>query len=143
MSSGTWPLSVSVSPGLPLASAAFFFPPSINLVIYSIATAGMNATGPNGEPVGSASVGALFLAGILPALSRHTSCRQDAGAPSPDAAGQNERCASFRIHDDMPLTECHSCLAYCQKMATNWHPSSPSTNHLFAVMSRPIDDKFT
>src|SRR6195256_5050842 len=44
------------------------FPPSINLVIYSIATAGMSVTGPHGEPVGSASVGALFLAGILPGL---------------------------------------------------------------------------
>ena len=44
------------------------FPPSINLVIYSIATAGMNGVGPNGEPVGSASVGALFLAGIVPGL---------------------------------------------------------------------------
>ena len=44
------------------------FPPSINLVIYSIATAGMNGVGPNGEPVGSASVGQLFLAGIVPGL---------------------------------------------------------------------------
>jgi C4-dicarboxylate transporter DctM subunit len=44
------------------------FPPSVNLVIYSIATAGMNATGPNGEPVGSASVGQLFLAGVVPGL---------------------------------------------------------------------------
>ena len=44
------------------------FPPSINLVIYAIATAGMNATGPTGEPVSSASVGQLFLAGIVPGL---------------------------------------------------------------------------
>ena len=44
------------------------FPPSINLVMYAIATAGMNATGPNGEPVGSASVGQLFLAGVVPGL---------------------------------------------------------------------------
>ncbi len=44
------------------------FPPSINLVIYSIATAGMNGVGPNGEPVGSASVGQLFLAGIVPGV---------------------------------------------------------------------------
>ncbi len=44
------------------------FPPSINLVMYSIATAGMNGVGPNGEPVGSASVGQLFIAGILPGL---------------------------------------------------------------------------
>jgi C4-dicarboxylate transporter DctM subunit len=44
------------------------FPPSINLVIYSISTSGMSVTGPNGEPVGSASVGQLFIAGILPGL---------------------------------------------------------------------------
>jgi C4-dicarboxylate transporter, DctM subunit len=44
------------------------FPPSVNLVIYSIATAGMNATGPNGEVVGSASVGQLFLAGVVPGV---------------------------------------------------------------------------
>ncbi len=44
------------------------FPPSINLVMYAIATAGMNATGPTGEPVSSASVGQLFLAGIVPGL---------------------------------------------------------------------------
>src|SRR5205823_14964820 len=44
------------------------FPPSINLVIYSIATSGMSATGPHGEAVGSASVGQLFLAGIVPGL---------------------------------------------------------------------------
>jgi C4-dicarboxylate transporter DctM subunit len=44
------------------------FPPSVNLVIYSIATAGMNSTGPNGEMVGSASVGQLFLAGVVPGL---------------------------------------------------------------------------
>jgi len=37
-------------------------------VIYSIATAGMSVTGPHGESVGSASVGALFLAGIVPGL---------------------------------------------------------------------------
>ena len=44
------------------------FPPSINLVIYAIATAGMNGIGPNGEAVSSASVGQLFLAGIVPGL---------------------------------------------------------------------------
>ena len=44
------------------------FPPSINLVMYAIATAGMNAVGPDGQPVGSASVGQLFIAGIVPVL---------------------------------------------------------------------------
>ena len=44
------------------------FPPSINLVIFSIATTGMSATGPNGEPVATASVGDLFIAGVIPGL---------------------------------------------------------------------------
>jgi C4-dicarboxylate transporter DctM subunit len=44
------------------------FPPSINLVIFSIATNGMSATGPNGEPVSTASVGDLFIAGVIPGL---------------------------------------------------------------------------
>ena len=44
------------------------FPPSINLVMFSIATAGMTATGPHGEPVGTASVGQLFMAGVVPGL---------------------------------------------------------------------------
>jgi C4-dicarboxylate transporter DctM subunit len=44
------------------------FPPSINLVMFSIATAGMSATGPNGESVGTASVGQLFMAGVVPGL---------------------------------------------------------------------------
>ena len=44
------------------------FPPSINLVIFSIATSGMNATGPHGEAVATASVGDLFIAGVVPGL---------------------------------------------------------------------------
>jgi len=42
------------------------FPPSINLVIFSIATSGMSATGPHGEAVSTASVGDLFIAGVVP-----------------------------------------------------------------------------
>ena len=44
------------------------FPPSINLVMFSIATAGMTATGPHGETVGTASVGQLFMAGVVPGV---------------------------------------------------------------------------
>ncbi|HEY1396861.1 TRAP transporter large permease subunit [Roseateles sp.] len=44
------------------------FPPSINLVMFSIATAGMSATGPHGEIVGTASVGQLFMAGVVPGV---------------------------------------------------------------------------
>jgi len=44
------------------------FPPSINLVIFSIATTGMSATGPHDEPVATASVGDLFIAGVIPGV---------------------------------------------------------------------------
>ncbi len=44
------------------------FPPSINLVMYAIATAGIEVTGPNGNSITSPSVGQLFIAGILPGL---------------------------------------------------------------------------
>ena len=44
------------------------FPPSINLVIFAIATNGMEVKGPHGESVSSASVGDLFIAGVVPGL---------------------------------------------------------------------------
>jgi C4-dicarboxylate transporter DctM subunit len=44
------------------------FPPSINLVIYAVATSGMNPLGPDGHVVQSASIGSLFIAGIVPGL---------------------------------------------------------------------------
>src|ERR1035438_4184467 len=40
------------------------FPPSINLVIYAVATSGMQPRGPDGTVVDSASVGRLFMAGV-------------------------------------------------------------------------------
>jgi len=43
-------------------------PPSIVMVMYAVATSGMVVTGPNGEPVSSASVGELFMAGVVPGL---------------------------------------------------------------------------
>ncbi len=43
-------------------------PPSIVMVMYAVATSGMQATGPNGEAVDSASVGELFMAGVIPGL---------------------------------------------------------------------------
>ena len=43
-------------------------PPSIVMVMYAVATAGMAATGPAGERVTSASVGQLFMAGVIPGL---------------------------------------------------------------------------
>jgi C4-dicarboxylate transporter, DctM subunit len=44
------------------------FPPSINLVIYAVSTSGMQPLGPTGAVVDSASVGQLFIAGLIPGL---------------------------------------------------------------------------
>jgi C4-dicarboxylate transporter DctM subunit len=44
------------------------FPPSINLVIFAVATSGMQPKGPDGAVVDSASVGQLFIAGLAPGL---------------------------------------------------------------------------
>jgi C4-dicarboxylate transporter DctM subunit len=44
------------------------FPPSINLVIFAVATSGMQPRGPDGAIVDSASVGQLFIAGLIPGL---------------------------------------------------------------------------
>jgi len=43
-------------------------PPSIVMVLYAVATAGMMAEGPAGERVHSASVDDLFMAGVVPGL---------------------------------------------------------------------------
>ena len=43
-------------------------PPSIVMVIYSVATSGAVAIGPTGQRVFSASVGQLFIAGVVPGL---------------------------------------------------------------------------
>jgi C4-dicarboxylate transporter, DctM subunit len=43
-------------------------PPSIVMVIYTVATSGAIATGPAGERVGTASVGQMFIAGVVPGI---------------------------------------------------------------------------
>jgi C4-dicarboxylate transporter DctM subunit len=43
-------------------------PPSIVMVMYAVATSGMQVTGPDGKVVSSASVGQLFMAGVIPGL---------------------------------------------------------------------------
>ena len=43
-------------------------PPSIVMVIYSVATSGATVIGPDGHRVSSASVGQLFMAGVIPGL---------------------------------------------------------------------------
>src|SRR5258708_911745 len=49
-------------------AVGILFPPSINLVIYAVATSGMQPRGPTGQIVDSASVGQLFIAGLVPGL---------------------------------------------------------------------------
>ena len=44
------------------------FPPSINLVIFAVATSGMQPKGPDGHIVDSASGGQLFIAGLVPGV---------------------------------------------------------------------------
>ena len=44
------------------------FPPSINLVIYAVATSGMQPLGPTGAVVDSASISQLFIAALVPGL---------------------------------------------------------------------------
>ncbi|WP_374656421.1 TRAP transporter large permease [Dongia sp.] len=43
-------------------------PPSIVMVIYCVATSGMMIEGPDGQVVGAASVGTMFMAGVIPGL---------------------------------------------------------------------------
>jgi C4-dicarboxylate transporter DctM subunit len=43
-------------------------PPSIVMVMYCVATSGSLVLGPNGERVSSASVGQMFIAGVVPGL---------------------------------------------------------------------------
>jgi C4-dicarboxylate transporter DctM subunit len=43
-------------------------PPSIVMVMYAVATSGMQVEGPTGQKITSASVGQLFMAGVIPGL---------------------------------------------------------------------------
>ncbi|EJW09724.1 TRAP-type C4-dicarboxylate transport system, large permease component [Rhodovulum sp. PH10] len=43
-------------------------PPSIVMVMYAVATSGMIVHGPDGKPVDAASIGELFIAGVVPGL---------------------------------------------------------------------------
>ncbi|PWR25803.1 TRAP transporter large permease [Zavarzinia aquatilis] len=55
--------SVATAGGL-----GILIPPSIVMVMYSVATSGMVVTGPDGVQVLSASIGSLFIAGVVPGL---------------------------------------------------------------------------
>lgn len=43
-------------------------PPSIVMVLYAVATAGMSAKGPDGQRIAAASIDDLFMAGVVPGL---------------------------------------------------------------------------
>ncbi len=68
MQSAGYPKRFSAGVITTSGALGILFPPSINLVIFSIATSGMSATGPHGEAVSTASVGDLFIAGVVPGL---------------------------------------------------------------------------
>lgn len=55
--------TVSTAGGL-----GILIPPSIVMVMYAVATSGMTVTGPDGQAVPSASIGDLFIAGVVPGL---------------------------------------------------------------------------
>ena len=55
--------TVSTAGGL-----GILIPPSIVMVMYAVATSGMVVIGPDGQSVASASIGELFIAGVVPGL---------------------------------------------------------------------------
>jgi C4-dicarboxylate transporter DctM subunit len=77
-------------------------PPSIVMVLYSVATAGMAVEGPNGERVHAASVDDLFIAGVIPGLILATLLAvttvvlaRHRGYPVGDRQPWSERLAAF------------------------------------------------
>lgn len=78
-------------------------PPSIVMVLYSVATAGMAVKGPAGERVAAASVDDLFMAGVVPGLLLATLMAVQAyviarkrGFPRDEAATWGEVWTAFR-----------------------------------------------
>ena len=75
---GSIMLPAMVKRGYPVAFGAgtiasagalgILIPPSIVMVLYSVATSGMSAAGPKGERIAAASVDDLFMAGVVPGM---------------------------------------------------------------------------
>lgn len=63
-----YPMSFGAGTVASSGALGILIPPSIVMVIYSVATSGMVVSGPDGKPVVAASIGALFIAGIIPGL---------------------------------------------------------------------------
>lgn len=63
-----YPREFAVAPVAVAGGLGILIPPSIVMVMYSVATSGMVVTGPDGERVAAASIGEMFIAGVVPGL---------------------------------------------------------------------------
>ena len=63
-----YPREFAVAPVATAGGLGILIPPSIVMVMYSVATSGMIVTGPDGESVAAASIGEMFIAGVVPGL---------------------------------------------------------------------------
>lgn len=63
-----YPREFAVAPVAIAGGLGILIPPSIVMVMYSVATSGMIVTGPDGESVAAASIGEMFIAGVVPGL---------------------------------------------------------------------------
>jgi len=63
-----YPREFAAAPVAVAGGLGILIPPSIVMVMYSVATSGMIVTGPNGENVAAASIGEMFIAGVVPGL---------------------------------------------------------------------------
>ncbi|MCA0256924.1 MAG: TRAP transporter large permease subunit [Proteobacteria bacterium] len=63
-----YPAQFGVGTVVTAGGLGILIPPSIVMVMYAVATSGMVVTGPDNLPVMSASIGTLFMAGVIPGL---------------------------------------------------------------------------
>jgi C4-dicarboxylate transporter, DctM subunit len=63
-----YPVQFGVGTVATAGGLGILIPPSIVMVMYAVATSGMVVTGPEGEAVLSASIGTLFMAGVVPGI---------------------------------------------------------------------------
>ncbi|MDO5632748.1 MAG: TRAP transporter large permease subunit [Paracoccus sp. (in: a-proteobacteria)] len=98
-----YPPSFGVGSIATAGGLGILIPPSIVMVMYAVATSGMVVTGPNGEMVMSASIGALFMAGVIPGLMLATMLGATTfwrayknGYPRMPKASWGERWTAFR-----------------------------------------------
>lgn len=63
-----YPPSFGVATVSTAGGLGILIPPSIVMVMYAVATSGMTVTGPDNQPVAPASIGDLFIAGVVPGL---------------------------------------------------------------------------